>query len=398
MNGKKGLIASILVFAILLIHFGCQKKVEGDIIPPPGGGGGGGNNGPNLPATPFDYSFANARVPAHIRDFINSHADVDNMPVSNVVSNHGATLGRVLFYDKALSVNNTIACASCHHQDKAFTDGVDFSKGFNAGITRRNSMPIINVRFFKEAKMFWDLRAPNLEAQSLAPITDPIEMGMPSIPALETKLRGLTYYPNLFKNAFGSTDITGDRIAKALSQFMRSIVSFNSKYDQGLDNNFANFTAQELAGKQLLTRLNCVECHSDLNNVAAKKDPTFIVVENSGVNTGFGANNALDVNYTDNGIGERTGLPKDLGTFKMPTLRNVALTAPYMHDGRFQTLEQVIDHYHNGAKNHPNRGIQIPNGGYTFLTAADKVAIVAFLKTLTDQSLVTDVKFSDPFK
>jgi cytochrome c peroxidase len=101
---------------------------------------------------------------------------------------------------------------------------------------------------------------------------------------------------------------------------------------------------------------------------------------------------------TDNGIGERTGLPKDMGTFKMPTLRNVALTAPYMHDGRFQTLEQVIDHYHNGAKNHPNRGIQIPNGGYTFLTAADKATIVAFLKTLTDQSLVTDVKFSDPFK
>ena len=394
MKGKKSLVVAVLVCSILLTHFGCQKKVEGDTVPPPGGG----INGPKLPPTPFEYSFANARVPAHIRDFINSHPEIDNNPASNPITNHGATLGRVLFYDKALSVNNTIACASCHHQDKAFTDGVDLSKGFDGGVTRRNSMPTVNVRFFKEKKMFWDLRAPNLEAQSLAPITDHIEMGMPSLAALETKLKTIPYYPNLFKNAFGTGEIDGDRISRALSQFMRSIVSFNSKYDQGLENNFANFTAQELAGKQLLTRLNCVECHSDLINVATKKEPTFIIVENSGVNTGNGANNALDINYSDNGIGEKTGLAKDMGTFKMPSLRNVALTAPYMHDGRFQTLEQVLDHYQNGAKNHPNRGIQIPNGGYTFLTATDKAAIVAFLKTLTDQSLITDQKLSDPFK
>ena len=395
MYSKKNLVAILLMITILVIHFGCQKKVTGDTPPPPPPGGTGQ---PTLPATPFDYSLANSRIPAHIRDFINAHPAIDNSPATNPITNHGATLGRVLFYDKALSINNGTACASCHHQDKAFADPASFSKGFEGGLTRRNSMPTINVRFFKEKRMFWDLRATSLEEQALMPITDQVEMGMPSLTALEAKLRSLPYYPNLFNNAFGTTEITADRISKALAQFMRSIVSFNSKYDQGLENNFANFTAQELSGKQLMTRLNCVECHSDLTNVSLRTNPTFIIVENSGINTGFGANNALDQVYADNGIGEKTGLAKDQGTFKMPTLRNVALTAPYMHDGRFQTLEQVIDHYQNGAKNHPNRGIQIPNGGYSFLTASDKADLVAFLKTLTDVSLTTDQKFSNPFR
>jgi cytochrome c peroxidase len=396
MYKKTIIIISLIVFCVFLFNQACKKPPES----------GPGNNlpddptlpSPALPAQLYDYVNTDKNMPAYIRNYLNANPDVDNMPASNPITNAGATLGRVLFYDKRLSVNNTIACASCHHQDKSFTDGVAFSKGFNGGHTRRNSMSVLNLRYFKAKKMFWDLRAESLETQVLMPITDPIEMGMPSLNALVAKLNSVSYYPGLFKKAFGSEEINTDRMSKALAQFLRSIVSFNSKYDQGLSNNFANFSAQEKAGLLRVQQLNCVECHSDLSTVNPRQNPTFLVVENSGMNTGNGANNGLELNYTDNGIGEKTGQAKDMGTFKMPALRNVELTAPYMHDGRFATLEKVMNHYQNGVKNHPNRGIQFPAGGYTFITNDEKAAIIAFLKTLTDRSVTTDVKFSDPFK
>ncbi|AXY78644.1 cytochrome-c peroxidase [Paraflavitalea soli] len=373
----------------------CSKPIDdpGKNDPP------GNGEGPSLPATPYDYVNGTAGMPVYLRNYLDNHPGVDNMPAGNAVTNHGATLGRVLFYDKSLSANNTISCASCHHQDKAFTDGEAFSKGFAGGLTRRNSMPVVNLRFFKAKKMFWNLRAADLETQVLMPIQDHIEMGIPSLGALETKLRGITYYPALFNAAFGTTDINSDRISQALAQFLRSITSFNSKYDQGLATNLANFTAQEKAGLVVLQRLNCVECHSDLSTVFPRQNPTFFIADNSGENTGNGSNNALDENYADKGIGELTGLAKDQGTFKIPTLRNIDLTAPYMHDGRFKTLEEVMEHYRVGAKAHPNRGIQIPNGGYKgSLTETDKANAIAFLKTLTDQSLFIDPKFSNPFQ
>ena len=380
---------SLILFCFISFNFLCQKPVS-DTLPGPG------VDGPRLPATSFDY--LNNNVPTYIKDFIAAHPECDNTPQNNTITNDGATLGRVLFYDKSLSINNKIACASCHHQDKAFTDGLATSVGFQDGHTRRNSMSTVNVRFFREGKMFWDMRANNLEAQTLMPITDPIEMGMHSLTEVENKLRSISYYPGLFKKAFGTEEINSDRISKALSQFLRSIVSFRSKYDEGLSNNFANFNAQEIRGKQLVMQFNCVECHSDLISVSGRKNPTFIILENSGFNTGNGSNNALDELYTDNGIGERTNVARDMGTFKMPSLRNVELTAPYMHDGRFTSLQQVIEHYNNGAKDHPNRGIQIPKGGYKIFTEADKNAIIEFLKTLTDKSLLTDPRFADPFK
>jgi cytochrome c peroxidase len=390
---REPLFVSGLVILCFLLSFGCQKDPSGDITPP-----SSYSDILDLPAVPYDYSGAFSAFPAHIRNFLNARPEVDNTLSANPITNEGATLGRVLFYDKALSVNNKIACASCHHQDKAFTDGASSSEGFNGEHTRRNSMSTVNLRYFRDKKMFWDLRAADLETQVLIPIQDHIEMGFSSIGQLETKLRGLSYYPSLFKSAFGNTEINGGKISRALSQFLRSIVSFNSKYDQGLANNFASFTTEELNGKQLVIRANCVECHSDFTTIVAKTNPTFIIADNSGLNTGAGSNNALDIVYSDNGIGELSKQSKDMGTFKIPTLRNVALTAPYMHDGRFTTLEQVIEHYNTGAKNHPNRGIQIPDGGYKFLATADKAAIIAFLKTLTDQSLITDKKFSNPFK
>ncbi|NUM82460.1 cytochrome-c peroxidase [bacterium] len=356
--------------------------------------------GPKLPAVPYDYAGAIANMPAYLKNYLTANPTVDNTPNDNLLTNDGATLGRVLFYDKAMSVNNTISCGSCHHQDKAFVDGGAVSTGFEGGHTRRNSMPLTNVRFFKAKAMFWDMRAVTLETQALLPITDPVEMGMPSLEALVDKLKTKPYYPALFEKAFGTQDITADRISKALAQFLRSIVSFNSKYDQGLDNNLANLTDQEKNGLLSFQQLNCVECHSDLSTIFPRKNPTMFIVENSGLNTGFGSNNALDVTYADNGIGERTNEAKDMGTFKMPALRNIELTAPYMHDGRFATLEDVLDHYQTGAKNHPNRGIQIPSGGYgtSVLTEQKKADIIAFLKTLTDQSFINDPKYSDPFK
>lgn len=400
MQKKTSIVLSALCLGGFLFYSSCQKPADGNVDPPPVNPPPAGS--PQLPATPFDYASL-GYIPQHISNYLQANPSVDNTPASNPITNHGATLGRVLFYDKALSINNKIACASCHHQDKGFTDGIALSKGHADGSTRRNAMPVFNLRFFKAGKMFWDLRAGTLEEQVLMPITDQVEMGIPSLTALVNKLKDVSYYPALFKNAFGTEEITTERIGKALAQFLRSIVSFNSKYDKGLDNNFAAFTQAELRGKQLVAQLNCIECHSDLTNVRSPGNPnpkpTFLLVENTGENIfNVGINNGLDVNYADNGIGERTGQPKDMATFKMPSLRNVALTAPYMHDGRFATLEQVIDHYNNGAKAHPNRGVQIPGNGYGFLTPADKAAIVSFLKTLTDESLATEVKYSNPFK
>jgi cytochrome c peroxidase len=387
----------LLCSLCLILIQACQK----DYDPGTGTGSGGGTStgDPKLPATPYNYAGAAANMPAYLQAYLAANPLVDNTPANNLITNDGATLGRVLFFDKSMSLNNTIACGSCHHQEKAFVDGEVFSKGFQGGLTRRNSMPLANMRYFKAKKMFWDLRAVTLEEQVLMPIQDHIEMGMPSLTALIDKLKTKTYYPPLFQKAFGSTDITSDKVSKALAQFIRSIVSFNSKYDQGLDNNLNNLTVQEKAGLLRFQQLNCNECHSDLSTVFPRKNPTFFIVENSGENTGFGANNALDINYADNGIGEKTGLAKDMATFKMPSMRNVELTGPYMHDGRFTTLEQVLNHYQNGAKNHPNQGVQIPTGGYkTALTETDKANIIAFLKTLTDRNLTTDIKYSDPFK
>ena len=333
---------------------------------------------------------------AWLKDFMNT-TPLDNTPAGNPITNEGATLGRVLFYDKSMSKNNTIACASCHHQANAFSDVVALSKGFEGQLTRRNAMPVTNLRFFKDKTMFWDMRAASIEVQTLMPILDHIEMGMPDLTTLEKKLAKLTYYPALFKAAFGSTEVTSDKIGKALSQFLRSIVSLNSKYDKGVQNNFANFTPQELEGLHTMQRDFCTECHSDLNTSGFGQKSSFLIVDNTGVNTGFGSNNGLETNYTDKGIGEITHQPKDQGTFKIPSLRNVALTAPYMHDGRFATLEAVLEHYNTGIKANPNLGIQMRVGGIP-LSATEKSNIIAFLKTLTDEELIQDVKYSDPFK
>ncbi|MBL0131528.1 MAG: cytochrome-c peroxidase [Chitinophagaceae bacterium] len=309
----------------------------------------------NLPATPFNY--ANITQPAYL-NAPNILGQI-NTPPGNPITDNGATLGRVLFYDKNLSINNTIACASCHKQANAFSDPDAKSLGFNGGLTGRNSMSLIDAKYYPNGRFFWDQRAATLEDQTLAPIQDLVEMGM-TLPQLETKLKTLAYYPSLFTKAFGDATITSNRVSLALSQYVRSIVSFQSKYDAGRSTfpaapapppnvNFPNFTAQENRGKEIfLTPQNaCAACHGS---------ETFTAPQEK--------NNGLDLVTIDRGFGSVVNNTNLDATFKVTTLRNVELTAPYMHDGRFTTLEQVVEHYSSGVKNHPNLSpqLRLPGG------------------------------------
>jgi cytochrome c peroxidase len=356
----------------------------------------------NLPATALNY--ANLNLPSHFTTnamgpIPTAVTATDNMPASNPVTNDGATLGRVLFYDKNLSSNRTISCASCHLQTKGFTDTATLSKGFAGGNTRRHSMSLINTRYYQRGRFFWDERAATLEEQVLMPFQDAVEMGMTLTGVIE-RVTAQTYYPDLFTKAFGDKTITSDRISKALAQFVRSIVSTNAKYDLGRAQvnapgaPFPNFSAEENAGKTFFLQPipqggACFGCHTT----------EAFINDNPGP-----ANNGIDAaSTTDLGAGEtfpQIALFK--GRFKTSSLRNIALTAPYMHDGRFKTLEEVVEHYNSGIKNHPtlSNALKDANGNPVRmnLTAAQKAALVAFLKTLTDTGVATEEKWSNPFK
>ena len=356
----------------------------------------------NLPNTPFDY--ASLTLPSHFTTnaggpLPTSINGTDNTPTTNPITNDGATLGRVLFYDKKLSANGTIACASCHKQDKGFSDDAVLSLGFNGGTTGRHSMTLINARFYQRGRFFWDERAATLEEQVLMPFQDPVEMGM-SLEQVVSKVQEQAYYPELFQKAFGSTEITSDKISKALAQFVRSIVSFSSKYDQGRamvaspGANFPNFTTAENTGKNIFFQTipngggACFGCHTTEAFISANPGPQ---------------NNGLDLtSTTDLGAGGVFANPIFVGRFKTTSLRNIELTAPYMHDGRFATLEEVVEHYNSGIKAHPtlSPALRDANGNpfQLNLTSSEKAALVAFLKTLTDQSVSSEIKWSNPFK
>jgi cytochrome c peroxidase len=361
------------------------------------------------------YEADNLKLPATTLNYkLPSKAEANgiafNESPTNPITNDAATLGRVLFYDKKLSLNNQVACASCHHQENAFADNVAFSTGFNGQKTTRNASTITNPNL--EKGLFWDMRSPNLEDLATRPVRNHIEMGIEDMDKLAIKLAKIPYYSALFQKAYGTADINGERIAKSVAQFLGSMVTYNSKFDQGKKNNFANFTSDEKFGMDLFMRqLHCNNCHGGDNlNTSLDGEHT--------------ANIGLDLNYPDNGIGALTGSRLKNGFFKVPSLRNVALTAPYMHDGRFANIESVINHYDNGIANHENlfptfrtfswagnnggfisSGSTGWGGGGTTTTSVnslrlkptDKTALIAFLKTLSDESLVNDVRFSNPF-
>lgn len=245
-------------------------------------------------------------------------------------------------------------------------------------------MSLANARFYNSGRFFWDERAASLEDQTLMPIENSVEMGM-NLDDLVVKLGAEPYYPPLFEAAFGSPDVTRERISFALAQFVRSMVSYRSRYDLGLSTNFSNFTPQENQGRQIFNgRGRCNTCHVT---------DAFIAPE--------ARNNGLDLVLTDNGLGDITGNPADNGKFKVPSLRNIALTAPYMHDGRFATLAEVVEFYNSQVQAHPNldQRLRQPNGQprRLNLSQAEAEALVAFLETLTDQNFTTDIRFSDPF-
>jgi cytochrome c peroxidase len=346
----------------------------------------------NLPDQPYNYS--SVSLPAYLSG-PNISGQI-NTTGNNPITDWGATLGRVIFYDKTVSLNKTISCSSCHKQSLAFADDLALSKGFNNGNTGRNSMGLTNAAYYPNGRFFWDERAATLEIQTLLPIQDHVEMGM-TLDTLVNRFKSSSYYSGLFTQAFGDNNITSDRISKALSQFVRSITSYQSKYDDGRATlpanaapptfNFANFTAQENRGMQLFFNPAnaCAACHGTETFTAAAAK-----------------NNGLDLTTTDRGVGATTGNTNDDGKFKVPSLRNVELTAPYMHDGRFATLDQVIEQYNTGIKAHPNLDpvLKAPGGApkQLNLSIADKAALVAFLKTLTDTKMITDTKYSTPFK
>jgi cytochrome c peroxidase len=339
---------------------------------------------PLLPASVLAYSDLTAPLPQHFRTGGGPGGAVintDNTPASNLTTDAGATLGRVLFYDPRLSANDAVSCGSCHVQSVGFADTARFSRGINGARTPRHSMPLGNARFYQRGRFFWDERAATLEAQVLQPIQDPGEMAL-SLAHAVTKIEVSAFYAPLFTAAFGSPEVTSDRIALALSQFVRSMVTSRSKHDAAFavpgPPNFAGvFTAQELEGFTLFTGLaGCARCHATDAHV--------------GVNV---MNNGLDAVITDQGAGG--------GRFKAPSLRNVGTRNHFMHDGRFTTLDQVVEHYDSGVRVSPtvDQRLLAPNGQplRLNLSASQRAALVAYLHTLTDQTFLTDVRFSDPF-
>lgn len=339
---------------------------------------------PTTPSTAFAYSDASLPLPAHFADGNAPGGTVratDNMPAGNATTNAGAALGRVLFYDRRVSANDRVSCASCHQQQFGFADTARLSRGFAGGLTGRHSMGLTNARFYQSGRFFWDERAATLEAQVLQPIQDATEMGM-TLTSLTTKLSSTSYYPALFQAAFGSADVTSDRIANALAQFVRALVSRDAPIDRafaapGPPNFVGAMGAEAVEGQQLFNGpAGCARCHGTNAQVG---DGTH--------NTG------LDATITDVGAGQ--------GRFKAPSLRNVAVRAPYMHDGRFTTLEAVVDFYDSGVRNNPalDQRLRGPNGQpqRLNLSVAQKAALVAYMRALTDESFLRNPAFADPF-
>jgi cytochrome c peroxidase len=308
------------------------------------------------------------------------------IPLDNATTNEGVALGRMLFYDPILSGNGTQSCASCHLQSRAFTDAERYSRGIDGSIGNRNAMPLFNLMW--NPTFFWDGRDSSLEQQALHPIENPIEMKA-KLEDVITKLNNHPSYPDLFNKAFGSKVITKQNLAKAIAQFERTIISCNSRYDKIEANPFDKdtFTTAELRGKLIFEGNNpstdgdCIHCHT--------AGTTFS-------DYGF-KNNGLNEIPLDSGRYYVTKKLSDIGKFKTPSLRNIALTAPYMHDGRFNTLEEVMDHYNTGfhaTSQYLDPVMQVQVQGR--LTKTQRNDVIAFLNTLTDSTLITNPAYSKP--
>lgn len=315
-----------------------------------------------------------------------------NLPGDNLLTEQTVLLGRMLFYEKMLSKDGSQACASCHLQSDGFSDPDRFSLGVEGFRGRRQAMPVFNLAWHTNA-FFWDGRAVLLRDQALKPIQDPLEMNE-TLENVIAKLSASKMYTDQFIRAFDSPEITADKMALALEQFMLSVVSIDSKYDRWLAGE-VELTESEERGRQLfvteynpffpdMSGADCQHCHSGKN------------FENDQY-----MNNGLDedADFTDLGREEVTQDPADRAKFKVPSLRNIALTAPYMHDGRFQTLEEVIEHYNSGIHFSATVDPTVENTRMSglFLTEQDKEDLLHFLHTLTDERLMSNPAYQSPF-
>lgn len=315
-------------------------------------------------------------------DYGDKNFGTSSIGLSNI--NQKVILGRVLFYDKQLSFNNNIACGTCHKQDFGFADNIKLHRGIWGTELGRNTLSVSG-----EANLlFWDGRAQSLSDLVLRPIANHQEM-LQDLSVLPEKLKKMTYYNQLFKNAFGDSTITIDRIGSALSFFCRAIQANNSKINKMFlaGNNTSLLSSEEKSGYDIFNgKGRCATCHS------------FGSV--SSYNSAF-HNIGLDIVYKDGGLSNISNREEDKGVFKTPNLTNVELTAPYMHDGRYSTLEEVVEFYNSQIQAHPNLSeILKDNAGNPvrlLLTEQEKRDLVKFLKTFTDPVLKTDPRFSDPF-
>ena len=345
---------------------------------------------PVLPGSHDDFEALRADIPAHFTNTVTGFdrvSDADNTPIDNQIDNATATLGRVLFYDKRLSANNTISCATCHQQALGFADARPLSLGFKGEETGRHAQALSNNVYYERGHYFWDERADTLEDQVLLPIQSDVEMGM-TLPALVSKLEATVFYPDLFADAFGDADIDQGRIAQALAQFVRSMLSYDAGFDAVFDAsgnpNFSALTASERRGLQLFSgnagitgrNLRCDACHMTVSQISD-------TVHNIG----------LDVVDSDVGAGN--------GRFKAPSLRNVAVRQSFMHDGRFSTLREVILHYSHGVQDNPNLDNRLRGrGGRPIrprLSEQEISDLMNFLESLTDDTALNRSLHSDPF-
>ena len=341
-------------------------------------------------------------LPSYVRDPLPAFYDAnvlarEDRTIGAPITDAGVTLGRVLFYERQLSRTGTVSCASCHASAAAFGDTARFSRGFEGALTTAHSMRLVNVRFNPDGRAFWDKRAPTLEAQVTQPIQDPGEMGFDAahggLMAALSRLGDRPYYPPLFRLAFGDSTITADRVQRALAQYVRAIISTRSRWDVAaaqvfnpanpagsINGPFPGFTTEEQLGKQVFQGRGCAGCHAP---------PSFSL-------TAVSRSNGLDAGETR--------------IFRSPSLKHVGRSSRFMHDGRFTSLEQVVEFYNSGVQPGPALDPRLmepplqpggpPSGipRLLNLTPAEKAGLVAFLRTLNDDALAADVRFSDPFR
>ncbi len=362
----------------------------------------------------YDLTGINYNPKTHVIFSDPDFPTVPNFPIMEIPSDNpltveGVYLGRMLFYDPILSADSTQSCSSCHHQENAFAEPLSVSVGIDGIAGTRNAMPLFNLGYNPNG-FFWDGRSASLEVQALEPVENPIELHE-NWDNVQAKFRRSPMYREQFRKAFGienSNEIDKELAAKALSQFMRTMVSWRSKFDKALGNAPYSglrpvLTEQEDTGRQLFIRelggaadtapvsnggnAECQHCHQT----------SGLFTNNSYRNNGLDFANNFD-DFVDKGFGMVTGISADNGKFRTPSLRNIELTGPYMHDGRFETLEEVLRFYSEHIKSSPNidsnLGNKIPGVGFS---DAQIQAIIAFLKTLTDDDFINDPQFSNPF-